>query len=95
MAAPPRHLNLSMRLARGCLSLCMLFCAACASLPSLQGRSDSSAFSDTRATRLGQVLEPAAAAHPGRSAVYPLLDARDAFAARAHLAQVAERSLDV
>jgi putative cardiolipin synthase len=95
MAASSRHLNLSLRLARACLSLCMLFCAACTSLPSLEGRSATSAFSDTGDTRLGRVLEPAAAAHPGQSAVYPLLDARDAFAARAHLAQVAERSLDV
>jgi putative cardiolipin synthase len=40
-------------------------------------------------------MEPMPAAHPGQSAIYALLDARDAFAARAHLAQVAERSLDV
>jgi putative cardiolipin synthase len=95
MAASPRLLRLSTGLARLCLSLCIVFCAACASLPSLQGRSDSSAFSDTRDTTLGRVLEPAVAAHPGQSAIYPLLDARDAFAARAHLTQVAERSLDV
>jgi putative cardiolipin synthase len=88
-------MNLTLRLARACLSLCMLLGAACTSLPSLEGRSATSAFSDTGDTRLGKVLEPAAAAHPGQSAIYPLLDARDAFAARAHLAQVAERSLDV
>jgi len=34
-------------------------------------------------------------AHPGVSGIYPLPDARDAFAARALLAQGAERTLDV
>ena len=34
-------------------------------------------------------------AHPGISGIYPLPDARDAFAARALLAQSAERTLDV
>ena len=83
-------------LARGTLACAIpLLLAACASLPSLQGRTESTALTDTRDTRLGQVLEPLAAAHPGQSAIYPLQNARDAFAARAHLAQVAERSLDV
>ena len=80
---------------RWCLLGCILSCAACTALPSLQGRDVSRAYTDTRDTALGKVLEPMVAAHPGRSAVYPLLDARDAFAARAHLAQVAERSLDI
>ena len=69
--------------------------SACSSLPPLHGRTESTALTDTRDTRLGQVLEPLTAAHPGQSAIYPLQNARDAFAARAHLAQVAERSLDV
>jgi putative cardiolipin synthase len=83
------------------LARCTLACAmslslvACVSLPALQGRSESVAFADTHDTRLGRVLEPLVAAHPGKSAIYALQDARDAFAARAHLAQVAERSLDV
>ncbi|HEX7045838.1 MAG TPA: phospholipase D family protein [Burkholderiales bacterium] len=46
-------------------------------------------------TRLARAIAPRAAAHPGRSGVYPLLDARDAFAARYLLAQAAERTLDV
>jgi putative cardiolipin synthase len=33
--------------------------------------------------------------HPGKSGTVPLRDARDAFAARAHLADAAERTLDV
>ena len=80
---------------RLCLLGSILSCAACTALPSLHGRDVSRAYTDTQGTALGKVLEPLMAAHPGRSAVYPLLDARDAFAARAHLAQVAERSLDI
>jgi putative cardiolipin synthase len=95
MAGFPRHPGICARLARLFLLGCMVFCAACSTLPSLQDRSISSAYTDTRATALGKVVEPMTAAHPGQSAVYPLLDARDAFAARAHLAQVAQRSLDV
>jgi putative cardiolipin synthase len=91
----PPYPHRSSWLARLCLLACLLLCAACASLPPLDGRSASSAYTDTRDTPLGKVLEPMAAAHPGQSAIYPLLDARDAFAARAHLAQVARRSLDV
>jgi putative cardiolipin synthase len=34
-------------------------------------------------------------AHPGQSGIYPLFDARDAFATRLFLAQSAERTLDV
>ncbi|MDX9741623.1 MAG: phospholipase D family protein [Gammaproteobacteria bacterium] len=64
-------------------------------LPSLEGRSVSSAFEDTSATRLGRAIAPLAAAHPGKSGVYPLLDAHDAFAARILLARAADRSLDI
>ena len=64
-------------------------------LPSLEGRTASAAFLDTSATRLGRAIVPRAAARPGKSGIYPLLDSRDAFAARMLLAQAAERSLDV
>ena len=87
--------RLAARISRLCLLACVALCAACTTLPALDGRSESRAFTDTGNTALGKVLSPLAAAHPGTSAVYPLLDARDAFAARAHLAQAAERSLDV
>ena len=53
------------------------------------------AFSDTGETRLGRAITPHVSAHPGRSGIYALPDAREAFAARALLAQAAERSLDV
>jgi putative cardiolipin synthase len=95
MPAYPRNSTLPRRPASIAVLACVFLLAACSSLPSLQGRTESTALTDTRDTRLGQVLEPLTAAHPGQSAIYPLQNARDAFAARAHLAQVAERSLDV
>ncbi|MFZ5483910.1 MAG: phospholipase D family protein [Pseudomonadota bacterium] len=67
----------------------------CAGLPSLEDRPVSAALTETGSTRLGRAIAPQVAAHPGRSGIHPLLDARDAFAARLLLAQHAERSLDV
>jgi putative cardiolipin synthase len=69
--------------------------SACGSLPPLENRSLSTVLPDTASTRLGRAAAPDAAAHPGRSGIYPLRDARDAFAARVLLARAAERSLDV
>jgi phosphatidylserine/phosphatidylglycerophosphate/cardiolipin synthase-like enzyme len=46
-------------------------------------------------TRLERAIAPLAAAHPGKSGVFPLGDGRDAFAARVLLAQFTERTLDV
>jgi putative cardiolipin synthase len=73
----------------------LLLLAGCGSLPSLEGRSISTAFMDTDATRLGRALAPRLAANPGKSGLYPLPDSHDAFAARVLLARTAERSLDV
>jgi putative cardiolipin synthase len=67
----------------------------CDRLPSLEGRSASHVIVDTADTRLGKSIAPMAAAHPGRSGIYPLSDAHDAFAARVLLARAAERTLDV
>ena len=64
-------------------------------LPSLDGRNASAAFADTDTTRLGHAITPLVEVHPGASGLYPLLDSRDAFAARMLLASAAERSLDV
>ncbi len=44
---------------------------------------------------LGKAISPMVEAHPGVSGIYPLPDARDAFAARVLLAQAAEHTLDV
>lgn len=70
---------------------------SCGQLPSLEDRTASFALpmDEAAATRLGRALAPAIEAHPGRSGIHALVDARDAFAARALLAQAAERTLDV
>jgi cardiolipin synthase C len=67
----------------------------CSTLPSLENRRTSTALFDTGDTKLGRAISPMVDAHPGVSGIYPLPDARDAFAARALLAQGAERTLDV
>ena len=69
--------------------------AGCASLPRQDGRTASSALTDTGETRLGQAIQSAAAGHPGESGVRGLLIPREAFAARVVLARYAERSLDM
>src|SRR5215831_566591 len=69
--------------------------AACASLPSLEGRNATSALTDTASTRLGAAVAPLVAANPGTSGVHALQIPTDAFAARVLLAGAAEKSLDV
>ncbi len=69
--------------------------AGCASLPSLQGRTETTAFADTAATRLGRALAADVAANPGKTGIHPLPEPHDAFAARVLLAAAAEKSLDV
>src|ERR1700693_6113220 len=69
--------------------------AAYRRLPSLENPTTSTAILDTSATKLGRAISPKLAGHPGLSGIYPLRDARDAFAARFRLASVAERTLDV
>lgn len=69
--------------------------AGCVGMPSLDGRSVSRAYGDTSGTPLGMAVAPLVAAHPGQSGVYALEDGRDAFAARAVLANAARRSLDI
>ena len=64
-------------------------------LPSIEGRSVSTAASDTADTRLGRSVSGLAEAHPLLSGVVALPDGRDAFAARMRLADAAERTLDV
>ena len=46
-------------------------------------------------TRLGRTIGPVAQAHPGKSGIVALARGLDAFAARAALADAAERSLDI
>jgi putative cardiolipin synthase len=68
------------------LALAMLV-TGCASLPTLEGRTETSALVDTRVTRLGRTLVPLAAANPGKSGIYALAEPGGAFAARAALPQ--------
>lgn len=75
--------------------LCAGILAGCTPLPSLEGRSVSTATTDTDNTRLGIAIAPLTAAHPGKSGIYPLEDAHNAFGARMLLAQAAERTLDI
>ncbi|HEX7374115.1 MAG TPA: phospholipase D family protein, partial [Steroidobacteraceae bacterium] len=73
----------------------ILLIAGCGRLPSLESRHASQAFTDTEDTWLGRAVAQRARNHAGRSGIFPLLEAHDAFAARVHLARKAERSLDV
>lgn len=84
-------------LRRGAAAFAFVAVAAygCSALPPLGQRSASVALQGTEITPLGQAIAPLAAAHPGRSGVYPLIDGRDAFAARVLLTHSAKRSLDV
>src|SRR5258706_4079789 len=69
--------------------------AGCASLPSLEGRSETRAMTDTAATALGRAVSPGIAANPGKAGIYAIPVPSDAFAARVLLAAAAERSLDL
>jgi putative cardiolipin synthase len=67
----------------------------CATLPKGFERPESHAYTDTDHTRIGRTFRDEMAAHPGQSGFLLLGDGLDAFAARAILAQEAERSIDV
>lgn len=72
--------------------------AGCQSLPSLEGRPLSSAYSKEQVadTYFAQALAPIETLHgEGQSGIFPLIEADEAFAARMMLAKYAQRSLDV
>lgn len=71
------------------------FVSGCASLPKNVEREPSAALAATDDTRLGRAVAKRVLANPGRSGIYPLSNARDAFAARVLLARAADRSLDL
>src|SRR5690606_13855121 len=77
-----------------CLTIGLL--SGC-SLPPLEGRSVSTALSveQARDTTLGRSFAPQGREHPGKSGIYSLADAHDAFAARVLLTRSAEKTLDV
>lgn len=77
---------------------CSLFLAGCQSLPSLEGRSQTSAYSkeEVANTDFAKALAPLEQQHGAdKSAIFPLIEADEAFAARMMLAKFAQRSLDV
>lgn len=84
----------------GWLGMTLAICgvAGCSSLPPLEGRTASQALSAeaTADTTLGKAIKARASrGEVGQSGVHPLLDPREAFAARMLLARAAERTLDV
>jgi putative cardiolipin synthase len=68
---------------------------SCATLPSDVSRPISHAFTDTDNTTMGRTVAKMAADHPEKSGFYLLSNGLDAFVARAVLAHLAERSIDV
>src|SRR5262249_51748001 len=64
-------------------------------LPPLADRPISTLLEGTEHTRLGKSVASLIRSHDGRSGIIALRDGADAFAARAHLADIAERTLDV
>ncbi len=95
MANPFHNTTKKTLLIRCSLVLFLLFFASACSLPSLQQRSVSTAFTDTGETPLGQSIGPMVAQHPADvSGVHLLIEPYEAMAARVHLARSAERSID-
>ena len=68
---------------------------SCATLPENVGRKEMFAYPDTGDTLLGREISRQAAAHPGESGFHLLGNGLDAFVARAVLAHLAERSIDL
>jgi putative cardiolipin synthase len=85
------------RMVRGRLlvGLVALLLGACSSLPSLQGRTQTHALTETANTPIGRAVAERLHSHPGQSGVHALQDPQAAFAARMQLAHDAQRSLDV
>jgi len=66
----------------------------CASLPPLEGRTETTALADTAGTRIGRALAPDVAANPGKTGIHPLPEGNAAFGARVVFAAGAEKSID-
>lgn len=66
----------------------------CASLPAPQGRTETTALTDTSDTRLGRAVRPGVTANPGKTGIHAVPNPQDAFAARVLLAGAAEKSID-
>jgi len=68
--------------------------AGCASLPPLEGRTATTALSDTAGTRLGRAVAADVAANPDKTGIHPLSEGPAAFATRVLFAAAAEKSID-
>ncbi|WP_228160652.1 phospholipase D family protein [Marinobacter bohaiensis] len=79
------------------LLLALVLVIGCAALPSLENREPSWALpqDQARETRIGRSASEPLAAHPGLAGIHPLPNAREAFATRVLMAQMADRTLDV
>ena len=83
------------RIFHAALLVVALALQGCAQPPLRPDGPVSLAYQDTADTLLGRSAGPLAQAHPGQSGVLALPYGMDAYAARARLADIAERSLDV
>ncbi len=63
-------------------------------LPPLEGRSESTAFLPDEEGPIGRFAQPLVKQHPKQNGLYPLLDGKEALAARILLARAATRSID-
>jgi putative cardiolipin synthase len=77
------------------IGLARMLLRRCNTLRSLIGRTASSIIPGTCDTQLRRAISQLLEAHPNLCGIFPLPDARDAFAARVRLAEVAQRTLDV
>lgn len=71
--------------------------SSCAVPPSLAGRQPSTSLpaNESLETKLGSTNARLGAAHPGKTGIHTLSDAREAFAARVLLVRAAQRTLDI
>jgi cardiolipin synthase C len=77
------------------IAILLLVFSGCATLPEDFDRPQSYAFTDTQDTALGRALAAEKAANAGKSGFHLLGNGLDAFVARAVLAHLAVRSIDV
>ena len=91
-AAVNRGIDVTLRFAFALLALAL---SGCASLRPEVSRVPSFAIGDPEHTTLGRVIAAQAAEHPGLSGFQVLASGHAAFAARAALADVAERTIDL
>lgn len=78
----------------GSFALLALALWAAFPLPSLEGRRSSQALAD-QTTPVAAAIAPVSARHPGKSGIYLLPDALDAFAARVEMIRAARQSVDL